>query len=285
MIEVRPLRMEDRDEVVAISKQVWDDDYIGTVYDKWVADTAGLFVCVTYQGAIAGFAKVSMHTNDDAWLEGLRVDPHKRGLGLGKRLTRHCIEACLSLGIANTRLSTYIGNHESIGIIESHGFKRTAEFKALYLPIKQSEATPSFCSVMSDANKVEAALAQETLDRCKGYASFDFTFEKITSRLIEELAKEGAVHGVCVDGHVKGMMFASTRHSKGAALFLSYIQGPGHYAELIDTAIAHAERLGVNEVITMCPSDDMLREALVEKGFKAWDDHELNVFVYEYMHP
>jgi hypothetical protein len=35
----------------------------------------------------------------------------------------------------------------------------------------------------------------------------------------------------------------------------------------------------------MCPSDNMLREALVEKGFKAWDDHELNVFVYEYMHP
>lgn len=284
MIGFKHAGPEDKAEIIAISKKIWDGhDYVSTVYDKWVADIDGFFVCVTYDSAIAGFAKVSMHGDNDAWLEGLRVDPSKRGLGLGKQLTRYCIERCLNRHIENIRLSTYIGNHESIGIIESHGFKRVAEYKALFRPINPCEATPACYQTLSDPSLVEAALSGEALGEFYGYASFDFTFEKITPRLLKGLVSEGAVYGLCIDGRIQGMAIASTRHSKVSALFLSYIQGEEHYSALIDAAIARAESLMVEEIIAMCPKNTALRDSLVNKGFGEWDDHDTNIFLYEYV--
>ncbi len=110
----RDARAEDRAEVLAFTAHTWDfGDYIGEVYDEWLADKVGRFVVVEEAGTgrIAAIDKLSFFAPGEAWFEGLRVNPEFRARGLGTRTQRYMIEEAARLGARTIRFLTLIVNH------------------------------------------------------------------------------------------------------------------------------------------------------------------------------
>ena len=94
MLKIRRLTLDDKSEVVEITKNIWDgDDYIPRVFDKWVQDKDGEFVAaVDNHGKIIGFEKLTMVTQHDAWIEGLRKDLSSKVKGVGVFLTNYFLD-------------------------------------------------------------------------------------------------------------------------------------------------------------------------------------------------
>lgn len=284
-VEIRRARSEDRSAVAAISAQIWDGyDYVPNVFDKWVMDSEGEFAVVCVDNEVAGFGKMTMLNGKDAWLEGLRMGENYRGLGLAKLLTRYCLDKCQERGFGSLRLSTFIENHESLHIIETHGFKRTASFKFLTADSSKAVTATGAVEVLRSLSEVNQVLDRDALARRNYFLSFDFTFERISETLLAELLSANSVLGVRHNDELTGMMILSSRHSKGNELSISYLQGQTRtdLEELVSYALASSAEVQQN-LIVMCPPDEMLLSVYLEKGLrKELDSDEMDVFVYEH---
>ncbi len=73
--------------MLSFCERTWQwGDYIGDVWDQWVADPAGALLLATVGDQAAGVGKVTMISRSEAWLEGLRVNPAFRGHGVAQDL-------------------------------------------------------------------------------------------------------------------------------------------------------------------------------------------------------
>lgn len=109
----RPVREEDRAEILELTAHTWEHgDYIGHVFDDWVADAKGIFLAIVdaENNKIAGIDKLTMLAPGEAWFEGLRIGEEYRGRGLASQVQRHMIEEAGRLGAKSIRLVTRNSN-------------------------------------------------------------------------------------------------------------------------------------------------------------------------------
>ncbi len=128
-LEVRPARPEDRDAVLAFCAHTWSDgDYIEYVWDDWLKeDGKGVLLVGLLDGQPVGISHVAMISDDEAWLEGIRVDPAHQREGFGRILTSRSLVAAREHGAAVARLITSSENEASQGMFARFGFVRVAE--------------------------------------------------------------------------------------------------------------------------------------------------------------
>src|ERR1700730_8035567 len=116
-IDIRPARPEDREAVLAFCSNTWEwGDYIERVWDEWLRDPAGLLLVATVDEQPAGVAHMEMLTAEDAWLEGLRVDPQFRHQGLARALNEGLQLEAMRRGATRARLAVESTNERSIQI-------------------------------------------------------------------------------------------------------------------------------------------------------------------------
>ncbi len=128
-IDVRPARPEDRETVLAFCSNTWEwGDYIAHVWDEWLRDPAGLLLVAIVDEQPAGVAHMDMLTAQDAWLEGLRVDPHYRHQGLARALYEALQLEAMRRGATRARLAVESTNERSIQISERGHWYRVGEF-------------------------------------------------------------------------------------------------------------------------------------------------------------
>src|SRR5579863_9086839 len=83
--EIRRARPEDRAAVLAFCTNTWEwGDYIAYVWDEWLHDPQGALFVATVDEQPVGLAHMRMVSANEAWLEGMRVDPNFRQRGLSK---------------------------------------------------------------------------------------------------------------------------------------------------------------------------------------------------------
>ncbi|HEX9057631.1 MAG TPA: GNAT family N-acetyltransferase [Ktedonobacterales bacterium] len=127
-LEVRPARPGDRDAVLAFCAHTWSDgDYIEYVWDDWLADDRGVLLVGLLDGQPVAINHLQMVSDDEAWLEGMRVDPRYRREGFGRILTSRTLVAARERGASVARLITSSDNLASQGMITRFGFVRVAE--------------------------------------------------------------------------------------------------------------------------------------------------------------
>lgn len=282
MIKIRPATMEDKEAVLHISNSAWNDDeefdYIANIFDQWVTNGKGDFVVAEYDGKLAGCARLTRLTPQDAWLEGLRVGLEYQGKGIGKALNQYFIAQ--HTNYKTMRLSTFIENKASIHIMERKGFQPNVGFRIM-------EATPQNIPLLrpvealNDLDEVKAFLDASKLQLRQQFLSFDWTFQKLNDQLLQELLQERSVFGTRdILGRVDGLIILSTRHCKGPNLSICYLQANDNYDTLLAFAHQEGHRRGIKTLITMCPADETLQQALQKHGFASFTDDPLNVFVY-----
>lgn len=127
-LDVRPARAEDRETVLAFCAHTWsDDDNIEDVWDDWLSDDHGVFLVATSVDRPIGLIHVALCSDEEVWLEGIRVDPAQRRRGVGHVLVSRALVAARERGAKVVRLFTGHTNIASQGLISGFGFKRVAE--------------------------------------------------------------------------------------------------------------------------------------------------------------
>ncbi len=128
-IKIREALPSDKRRVLEFCKDTWPGgDYIQDVWDDWILNRNGRFIVATKGGVPVGIAHASFQTRDVVWLEGLRVHPDCRGLGIAGRLNRALVKTAAQRGASLARLSTAISNKASRRHAEKVGFKLVASF-------------------------------------------------------------------------------------------------------------------------------------------------------------
>src|SRR5258708_19169653 len=125
---VRPARPEDRDAVLAFCARTWSDgDYIAEVWDDWLGNQRGVLLVATLAERPVGLVHVRTVSTDEAWVEGIGVDPAVRRQGVGRVLTSRGLVAGRERGAGVARLFTTWDNVAAQAMFGAFGFTRIAQ--------------------------------------------------------------------------------------------------------------------------------------------------------------
>lgn len=126
-VEIRRARSSDKAPLMEFIKDVWGGhDYIPRVWDAWIGDRAAKMFVLTADGKPVGMNRMRYLTDGTAWLEGVRIHPDYRGLGLASALGNRSIEEGKKDGILTYRLTSGSWNRAAHRQVAKMGFKEIA---------------------------------------------------------------------------------------------------------------------------------------------------------------
>lgn len=128
-LDVRNARDEDRDAVLAFCARTFGDegDYIGDVWDEWLADARGALLVGEADGRPIALSHVRMTAPDEAWIEGVRVASEARRQGVARVMVSRSLVRSRELGATVARMFTGATNLASQRLFEGFGFRKVAE--------------------------------------------------------------------------------------------------------------------------------------------------------------
>lgn len=194
-ITVRPATPEDRARILAISAQIWEgEDYVPLVLDRWLAQ--GGLVVAELDGAVAGFAKMTLLAPGEVWLEGLRVDPAHRGKGVAKAIAHHQLAAARALNPRSIRFATAEVNAESLHIARSQGFQEIARFTYVEGPVQDTAPPEGVSPIRDPAPAWEFIRSSSAYRAARGLLGWGWRFPELTPERLTELIAQGRAFGV-----------------------------------------------------------------------------------------
>ncbi|MBF6592279.1 MAG: GNAT family N-acetyltransferase [Ktedonobacterales bacterium] len=173
-LAVRSAQPEDRDAVFAFCARTWGDDgdYLPSVWDAWLRDTTGTLLIGTLDEWPVAVAHIRMLSDDEAWIEGVRVDPTLRQRGLGRVLISRALVVARERGAAVARLISDADNLPSQRLFAAFGFTRVAElahYQAEPLTLEtKAELSPLLIPTEADFERIWAWLEQSNLTPFNG---------------------------------------------------------------------------------------------------------------------
>ncbi|MEA3375944.1 MAG: GNAT family N-acetyltransferase [Chloroflexota bacterium] len=132
-VRIRAAQASDRADVAAICGAIWpeDDDYVPKTWDDWLADPDGELVVAEWEGRVVGFAKLTHLTDEQWWLEGLRVAPEHQRRGIAGELQAHLVEVLRQKRPGTLRFATHSGNEPVHRLAARDGFRHVATYRLL----------------------------------------------------------------------------------------------------------------------------------------------------------
>ncbi|MDP3488299.1 MAG: GNAT family N-acetyltransferase [Bacillota bacterium] len=130
MLEIRPARAEDKDEVLAFCQGTFQwGDYVQYVYDDWLSSKDGDLTVATVDGKPVALSHVAYLSPEEAWFEGLRVDPEFRRHGIAKAIGEYNRERTVSRGIKVGRALISSDNLASQTLSARMGFTKVLDYQ------------------------------------------------------------------------------------------------------------------------------------------------------------
>lgn len=276
--EIRLARAEDRDIVLAFCANTWEwGDYVEYVWDEWFNDPNGALLVATIDDRPVGIAHLQMLTPDDAWLEGLRVDPAYRQQGLGSALNIACTEEAMRRGARYARLLTSSDNVASIAMVERNFWRRVGSFVSLsaepMTTLSEHEVGPDLPrrATEADLGDIKDYLNTSNIMPLSGglYYQF-FTAYVITDDLIKTKIDAGDVYVLRRWQRLDGLAFAETLQGRqGSSLFIGYVDGTSEAISLIAYALRkQAADMALSSIRAHIPDMMMVRDAFVAAGYQ-----------------
>lgn len=281
MIVFRKLTHEDYEDIVDISKDIWEGgDYLPSVFHKWV-DDKGIFLggVDLDNNKVVAVAKLSILYDRSGWLEGLRVHTNYRGLKLGKRVTEEILKRAneaLENGIINKiAFSTHINNIESKTMMEKLNFKlKETQVLAIknILSLASNISIEDFHIELWDITFEEFRILPY-VKRRNGLLPLAFVFEEVTYQLYENLKTNNSF--VKINGHYGLFKY------KGEANFIAMEDTYDGINAFMDYYLLKYKESGTKEIFTpVCPQDTELIEKLKLAGYISWSDWKPDYLYY-----
>lgn len=277
---IRPAQPQDRPGMEALCAQVWNgEDYVPGVWDEWLADPQGELTVVTLEGQIVALGKLTRLAEGEWWMEGLRVDPDYRRLGIARLLQAHQLVLAEQIGEGVLRFGTASDNRAVHRNAVRDGFYRVAEFsyyKSNALPGPSSarllapDEEEDIWKLITDSPVREAAA---------GLYELDWRWMRLTrSRLAAHLAA-GEVWGIDWKGHLAALAILPV-DSERENLSVAYLDGsPEAITTLVWTLRSHADRLGFPMLRLRPPSYPPLEDGIEAAGIST--SLEVRLWIFE----
>lgn len=147
-IRVRIARPEDKEAVLGFATNTWNGwDYIPRVWDDWVVPSNGVVLVATVEaprnggealdvdgaalrvGQPIAMTRVAMLSPDEAWIEGIRVEPRVRGKGIATDLQVAELRWIAAHGARVVRYVTGQSNVGSQRLGAHHGLLEIARWR------------------------------------------------------------------------------------------------------------------------------------------------------------
>ncbi|HKT40229.1 MAG TPA: GNAT family N-acetyltransferase [Ktedonobacterales bacterium] len=290
-LEVRPARPEDRDAVLAFCAQTWaDGDYIAYVWDDWLKEDQGVLLVGLLDGQPVAINHMRMVSDDEAWLEGMRVDPAYRREGFGRILTSRTLVAAREHGATVARLITGSDNVASQGMIARFGFVRVAEMVRYRGPALAPDDAVETATLArpgpDDFERLWEWLVQSNLAPLTGGLEyFDWQARALTEPLLRGYLAAGQVRLIEEWGAIQALAVVMSRASgpepgwrETTTLNVRYMDGLADSIGRMALSLrAEAATAQCERVELWLPDLLILRDAMAGAGYEG-DDETMLVF-------
>ncbi len=276
---IRPALPQDRAAVEAICAQAWDgDDYIPDVWDEWIGDLHGELTVVERRGRVAALAKLTRIADDEWWMEGLRVDPAYRRLGLARLLQAYQLRLAERVGRGVVRLATASNNQTVHRLAARDGFSRVARYLYYGADPLPGVSTARVLAA-GDLDAAWALIHDSPVSRAAaGLYEVSWRWMRLTRERLAAHLAAGEVLGMDLEGRLAAAAIVTVDEGRDR-LLVGYLDGR---TEGI-TALAWCLRVlagqrGYQGLRIRPPDQPALRVALEAAGVvRAWE-HELWIF-------
>ena len=292
-LEVRPARPEDRDAVLAFCAHTWDDgDYIEYAWDNWLRDQQeqrSVLLVGLLAGQPVALNRVVMVSEDEAWLEGMRVDPAYRRMGFGAVITSRGLVAARERGAHVARLITAEDNHAVQAMIARFGFVRVAEMVRYRGPALPADDAVEELAALAhpgpdDLERIWAWLEQSNLAPLNGGLEYyHWQARALTEPLLRGYLAAGQVRLIEEWGAIQSLAILAPRlEARGwretTTLPVRYVDGLADSIGRLGLALrAEAATMGCDRVELWLPNPLILRDAMAGAGYEG-DDETMLVF-------
>jgi ribosomal protein S18 acetylase RimI-like enzyme len=285
-IETRAATEDDRADVLAFCAQTWDGgDYIDAVWDTWLADTTGALLVATHAGRPIGLAHLRMMSTDEAWIEGVRVDPRVRRQGVARTLISRTLATAHERGAAVARYFTDSDNIASQRLFDRFGFTRVAEIirfaaEALAAEEREGDGISLVRATEQDAERIWAWLEQSNLAPFNGgleireWAAQALTASRLRAHLeagrVWTLDELGGLAALAIVEQVEGEADTPDTPDDPSDLEIRYCDGSADALGRMGVALrALARTQDLPRVELWLPDLLILRDAMDGAGFRA----------------
>jgi GNAT superfamily N-acetyltransferase len=278
---IRPAKPEDKPGILRISAQVWEGhDYVPLALERWLAE-GGLFVA-ELAGQIVGFAKTTILSPGEFWLEGLRVAPEHRNQGIGRALAEAQLQDALARGARAVRYSTVEINRASGRIAQALGFHEAGRFTFMAGPVRGGEKSTKVIQAEEPDKLASFIFSSRAYRLSRGLLAHGWIFKELSLALLAELVSNGAFFCLEAEGQVRGVLALLPDTYRPDYLTLAFLDGEERaLPELLRFAHGYAQDRGHTELRAMVPDDRLIRP-LEEHGLVSESDFRY-VLVYEYL--
>ena len=225
-VTIREARPADADAVASFTRDTWPDremdDYLPAVFPKWVADDdpdrRTLVVDAGGDpptGEVVAVANAAVLSEWEAWLQGLRVAPARRGEGHAVRLTRALFAWARDRGAAVARNMIFSWNAPSLGLSQQVGFDPCTEFRWA-TPAPDPDADPSLDASPDPDGGWSFWSACDARDHLRGLAldgDESWALSQLTRERLHAAADDGRLLTVS-DGGVRGLSFRNRTYDR-----------------------------------------------------------------------
>jgi len=283
MIELRRITLEDYDDIVDISKSIWEgSDYLPKLFHKWINDEGYFLGAVdTEKNKVIGVGKFSILHDNTGWLEGLRTHVDYRGRKIARLLSEKLIEISKHYlqesKINKIGFATYIDSVESITLMQKLGFKLE---KKLYLINKEyDDLDPklSLCDFKVEPWKLtyEEFTNLNYIEKRDGLIDLAFVFQKPTLELYDELIENESF--IIINGY-KGIIKLKNE---------PYFAVEGDSFDGINTFMNYCLLKYKNKDLsapftTLTEQDKTIITKLKQSGFISWSGWQLDYLYFLY---
>ena len=280
---IRPARAQDKEAVLGFTTNTWDwGDYIGYAWDQWLAQPNAELSVAELDGAVVGLCMTSLASPTEGWLQGLRVHPDYRRLGLARQLTDYQLDLLRRWRVPVVRLAVHCRNVASQTHVAHMGFRRMTTFA----PIRQ--ATASLTDSDETAETVPAAEAEAmwaqlasspTLRAAAGLWARGWTWLRLTREVIEEQVQQGQVVGVRGEGGRWAAL--AIAHNDDEEQHVGYVDGSGEaLARLARALTGRARRAAVASSTVALPPVPEIVSAFRRAGYVP-EEGGAGIYIYE----
>jgi len=281
VLTIRPARPDDRPAMERVCAHTWEwGDYIPEVWDDWLADQQGLPIVGELEGRVVALSRIAFQASGQIWLEGMRVDPESRRLGVAGQFLERSIALARERGARVVRLGTSHTNTPVHKLTERAGMARVGSYQLLIAAPLPGEPEPAVLPAGRAVDVRDFLHDSAVMAHTHGLYSVHWAWQELSPALADQyLQADQAVARLASDGRLASLAFLDPDPADGE-LWISFIDGEA--AALVELATAvrgHAARTGFEKVRVMLPDLDWLRGALGQAGYGPGDwEGELWIF-------
>jgi RimJ/RimL family protein N-acetyltransferase len=258
MLHIRPAREADREAVLAFTANTWEHgDYIGRIWDTWMADSAGVLLVGELDGQPVALTMVSCLTAGVDWYEGIRVAPEQRQRGLARAMLHYCIhDLARQRGVQTLRFFTASENTAMQRLAASLGFRTIAQMAVYHADALNGSAPALQTLPLHTLPTLEQMLhASPLLEQSGGLYTHDWRCERLSRERLHHHLQQGEVVAAATEpaDAPRAWAIVATGRLRGAVRELRFVWGEGEHLKRLLHEVRRGEQPTERDYIAYAP--------------------------------